>query len=629
MTEESSHSDARVSIGIERAIRAAARAGNRLIAGGTARLDVDDTAARAGLRSALAAMGARILESTDRSAGPEDAGGGSAATARPTADFVFVDELPELADALLAGTDGRGINGRGTDGRDLDGRDLDGRGAAVGDGDAKSEAGGEPGAAGACREDCAGHVSFTRGLPAVIVDLNGNVFSHRRKDAESRIAWAAAGMPATAALAARLREAGTGRTPRIGVSLVLEPKTAAFARMLAAAGCEVAVFSSEAETDPEIAAALAGPGDVTVFAPQNTRGGADPEAVRREDARNAAGILDWAPELLIDDGSHLIRLAHSERRDALRTLAAAAEETTSGVRPLREMTAEGALTVPVIAVNDARTKTGFDNLIGTGQSCVFAILDLLDPPARTGADHGPYRGIAGTRWVVFGYGPVGVGTARFAAALGARVEIVERDPVRALAALHDGFEARTAEQSLPHADVVVSATGVWHTIDVEHLRVMKPGTVVAVAGGIDDEIAIDALVDEGWRSSPLGTGVTEWIAPGCAVGPRLLADGGGVNYTAGEGNPIEVMDLSFATQLAALIRLLGEDLQPGVHGIRAADEALVASAALAARGGRAEGATPRVRTGGAAQHWSVHRYRLGGAGAGPGDAKDPQPEFEA
>ncbi|QYM77272.1 adenosylhomocysteinase [Leucobacter luti] len=343
-------------------------------------------------------------------------------------------------------------------------------------------------------------------LPRVSVGLDGTIDSPRGSDAAAKIAWAARGMPTTATLAAALRTATGAAVPRIAVSLVLEPKTAAFTLALAEAGCAVALFSAVSETDPEVAAALAATGKVAVFAPLAPVSGNG--VARAMDAAHAAAVLDWAPELLIDDGSHLVRLAHSERQLALTTLRAAAEETTSGVRPLHEMAATGELRIPVIAVNDARTKTGFDNLIGTGQSCVFAVADVWD------AATADYRGIAGTHWAVLGYGPVGQGVARFAAALGAEITVVEQDPVRALAALHDGFGANTSAAALPQADVVVSATGVWHTLDVEGFALLRPGAVVAVAGGIDDELALEALAAAGWS-------VTE-IAPASLSGGRRI-----------------------------------------------------------------------------------------------------------
>ena len=571
MTKSTVHT----TLAVERAVRAAARAGNRLLAGGTAHLLIADDAARLALQVALARMGVR----QSRAGSP--------------VDFVFIDAGAEAYAGQTYGAD-------------------------------TSEQGAH--------------------LPAVVVALDGTIASPRQPSAAARIAWAERGMPATADLArdlARGVSAVTGSTevgsaPRVAVSLVLEPKTAAFTRTLATAGCEVAVFSAVSETDPEVARELAADGRVAVFAPQHQ---VDEGAALGVDAGHAAGILDWAPDYLIDDGSHLIRLAHTERPAALDRLRGAAEETTSGVRPLLEMAAAGELRIPVIAVNDARTKTGFDNLIGTGQSCVFAITDLLDeagwqapgepedvgelPAASERRTTSGYRGIDGTRWAVIGYGPVGVGTARFAAALGARVTVVEHDPVRALAALHDGFEARGMAEAIAEADVVVSATGVWHTIDEAHFAAMRPGTAVAVAGGIDDELALDALRASGWRESPvrhpLGAGAAvpgadEWRAPGAAGGPIVLAWGGGINYTTGEGNPIEVMDLSFATQLAALARLMREPHAPGVHALSVSEERSVARAALSPRGGEADPEPRSRRAGGAAQPWRVHRYRTQIAG---------------
>ena len=548
-----------IALQIERALRAAARAGNRLLASGTAQVLVEHPAKREALTVALARMGVRPAVT------------GSAA------DFVFVDERANEYTELA------------------------------------SEA---------------SESAVANALPAVIVGLDGSLASPRADDPAARIAWAERGMPATQLLARELAEAVAiaskdedGARPRVAVSLVLEPKTAAFTRTLAEVGCDVAVFSAVNETDPTIARELAQDGRVAVFAPEHPVSAEHAQAI---DADHAARILDWAPDFLIDDGAHLIRLAHTERPASLARLRGAAEETTSGVRPLREMDAANELRIPVISVNDARTKTGFDNLIGTGQSCVFAIADLLDAAqwrapldaalqeATDSLDKGRgYCGIAGTRWTVIGYGPVGVGTARFAAALGAHITVVEQDPVRALTALHDGYEARGMAEALVEADVVVSATGVWHTLEEAHFAAMRPGTAVAVAGGIDDELALDSLRASGWSETTVsGTpGVDEWRAPGAEGGPNVLAAGGGVNYTASEGNPIEVMDLSFATQLAALNRLIRVPHTPGVHELAAVDEGIVARAALGARGASADPDPEQRRAGGAAQPWRVHRYR--------------------
>ena len=414
----------------------------------------------------------------------------------------------------------------------------------------------------------------------------------------ARIAWARRFMRSTTLLAAQLGTAGTLRGRRIGVSLVLEPKTAVLALALADAGAEVAVFASSGETDADVAAALAAL-DIAVFAAA--------DAGTAGDARHAAALLEWSPQLLIDDGAHLVRLAHTEFPQALTALVGVAEETTSGVRPLREMAAEGALRVPVVAVNDARTKTLFDNVRGTGQSCVLAIADLLDAAGiRDGLVHGG-------RWTVVGYGPVGVGVARHASAMGARVTIVEQDPVRALSAVFDGYRLAPLEAAVASSDVVVSATGHAHTITVDALTDAVDGCVFAVAGGVDQEIDLAAAIAHGFSLAPVLPHVEQLRRPG-AGSVVLLAGGDGVNYTAGEGNPIEIMDLSFATQLLTL-RMLAESfgpngrsaLPPGVHELGVDGEQAIALAALAARGAATE--RPPRTTDDDAHPWREHRYR--------------------
>jgi adenosylhomocysteinase len=424
----------------------------------------------------------------------------------------------------------------------------------------------------------------------------------------ARMEWALRGMPVLRKIIDE--HAQELRGLRLTVSLLLEPKTAALALALAQAGAQVTVFSPDNETDRTIAAELA-ERSVRVCAPTAEREVCD-SARDREHARLALRDAEY----LIDDGAHLTRLAHTDCRDALNTLRGATEETTSGVRPLHEMEDEGALMLPVIAVNHARTKTLFDNRVGTGESCVLAIADALD------------ESLVGSNWVVFGYGPVGYGCARAAQAFGAEVVIVEQDPIRALSALVDGFSVSDGPEAVQNADVVVSATGVWHTVTCEHLSIAGSGTVFAVAGGIDDEIALDDAELAGWtKSAPsnLNPNVDVWQSPAnserahdtaaktAADHIRVLADGLGVNYTAGEGNSIEVMDLSFATQVAALAELIGRvgsGATPGVYRVQEDTEREIAFAALSVRGNAApRESTASRRVGGAAQHWRVHRFK--------------------
>lgn len=443
---------------------------------------------------------------------------------------------------------------------------------------------------------------------AVLTHLN---FEVTTATAAGRLHWAARGMPATATVAQQMPQLDA---ERILVSLIIEPKTAALALLLKRAGAAVAVFAPANECDVTVAAELTAQG-IVVFAPG---GGADvgwssdsPHFVKdataqQRDGLNAKAALAWCPTLLIDDGSHLIRLVHTRYPETLKTLKGAAEETTSGVRPLLEMAAQNKLQLPVIAVNNARTKTFFDNRIGTGESCVHAILDVLDQPATV------------MPWVIWGYGPVGEGVARTAAAYGADVSVIEPDAVRAMQAVCDGYRVIT-EASLPTQPfIAVSATGVWHTIKAATMIQHWDNMTLAVAGGIDNEIAVDDLEAAGWSFVETAHPQIKRLQnpAGKVFQTRLLAAGGGINYTAAEGNPLEVMDLSFATQLAALTALLDTQhesqrlKQNGVHELPQSAEQLVAVAALRSRGLPVFMASENLRHGGAAQPWQIHRYIL-------------------
>lgn len=379
-----------------------------------------------------------------------------------------------------------------------------------------------------------------------------------------RIEWARAHMPVTRVLGARLRQEGTVAGVRIGVSDVLEPKTANVALVLAEAGAEVTVTSAGRNTDDAVAAALVHAG-IPVFA----REAAD----RVEDRANALALLDRRPEVIVDDGASTIRLAHLERPALVAEMRGATEQTTSGVRPLRRMQAEGALRIPVVAANDARSKSLFDNMHGTGQSVVFAVADVAD------------RSFRGATVVVVGFGRVGTGIAQHAAALGARVVVTETDAVAALQAAFAGFEVRPLAEAVRLADIVISATGIRHTIDVVHLDALRSGTVVAVGGGVGQEIALEAAVSAGAVEIARDGAVSVLRMPsGSEV--RVLDDGNCLNVSAAEGNPVEIMDLSFGVQLASVAHLLtSSDLAAGVHELpRAADDE-VAAIALSSFGG--------------------------------------------
>ncbi|MCA5924532.1 adenosylhomocysteinase [Curtobacterium oceanosedimentum] len=390
--------------------------------------------------------------------------------------------------------------------------------------------------------------------------------------AEARLRWARRSMPVARSVAAELRDGGLLRGTRVGVAMFLEPKTAVLSLLLRDAGAEVVVYAHADETDDAVADALRSAG-LTVFASST--------ATLPEQQRLALAMLDTRPHILLDDGSHVIRLAHQERPDLLPTMLGAAEETTSGLRPLRTMAARGDLGIPVVAVNDARTKTFFDNRYGTGQSTVFAVLDLVD-----GLTSGAHRVVPGGSAVVAGFGHVGEGVALVLTALGFRVTVADVDPVRALQARFAGYAVAPLVEAVRDADLVMSATGVPDTIDVAVLRACADGAVVAVAGGVDQEVAVDDALAAGAERRPVGPKAERFVFPEADGGPIVLDGGGCINITAAEGNPVEIMDLSFAVQLGAVRMLLehGDELDRAVVPIDPAVDEVTARAALAAFG---------------------------------------------
>ena len=377
-----------------------------------------------------------------------------------------------------------------------------------------------------------------------------------------RIAWARMHMPVTEAAVRRIAHLLPGR--RIGLALVLEPKTAALALMLSEAGAEVSVFGHASETRDDVADELRREG-LKVFA--------DSQASPEQEEVLAREFLAENIEYLLDDGSHLIRMAHDPKRapTALSAMIGAAEETTSGLRPLRHFP----LSIPVIASNDARSKTLFDNAYGTGQSCWTTVLDIIDPD-------GVCAPIPGMKVGIIGYGDVGKGCARFARALGAHVSVVELDPVRALQARMDGFTVASLSELASTAGLLMSATGEPSTIPLSALEALPEDAIVTVAGGVVGEVEVEQALAAGWILSEAGDPHVQRLADPTGKSLRLLEKGEGINYTAGEGNPIEIMDMSFGVQVAALTELLthGDGLVPGLHNLPIQADNAVAQAAL-------------------------------------------------
>lgn len=383
------------------------------------------------------------------------------------------------------------------------------------------------------------------------------------------IEFAGSFMPALRAATEVVRAGGRLEGKRVGVALTLEPKTANLCLAIASLGADVAVLGSSNSTKPAVAAALAQRG-IAVF------GEAGASAERSQELVD--GFLDSRPQLLADDGAFNVRRMHGERRDVLDTLEGAAEETTSGVRPLRNMAADGRLEIPVVAVNDARTKLLFDNVYGTGQSVVMALLDATNMQMQ------------GKITVVVGYGKVGRGIAAAARGLGSRVVVTEIDPVQALVAHHDGFRVAPLREALPDADFVITASGIGHSLTGDDVMVMRDGAVIAVGGAGPPEFDPSMGGPVHWGDT-VRPNIRELVVPD---GPTVfvVSEGYCANTSAGEGNPIEIMDLSLALQLRALDHLAATDLSPGVHLLPKEIDDEVAASQLAAAGVHIDVATP-------------------------------------
>jgi adenosylhomocysteinase len=304
-------------------------------------------------------------------------------------------------------------------------------------------------------------------------------------------------------------------------------------------------------------------------------------STREEELRFFDEVLARRPEVVIDDRADVVRLAHTTHREALGDLIGASEQTTSGVLQLRAMEADGTLQVPCIAANDARSKLLFDNRYGTGQSAINAVLDRTNLLA------------ADKDVVVVGYGWVGKGIAARTRGLAARVTVCEVEPFAALEAHHDGFDVAPLVEACSTADLVISATGVRGTIGHDAIAALPDGALLANAGAVDDEIDVLHLANTAVETRLAREHVEEFVLPD---GRSLFLVGAGVvvNLSAGEGHPVEIMDLTFAVQALSAAYLLehGRGLEPKVHALPAELDEEVARLKLEALGLRIDTLTP-------------------------------------
>lgn len=362
-------------------------------------------------------------------------------------------------------------------------------------------------------------------MPSVAHDIKDLALS---EEGIRLVDWADRDMPVLREIRGRFEQEQPFRGLRISACLHVTPETANLMRALKAGGAEVVLCASNPlSTQDPVAAALVGAYDISVHAIN----GEDDDTYYR----HIMAAVDHRPQLTMDDGADLIGVIHSTRRELLNSLIAGTEETTTGVLRLRAMEAEGVLGVPIIAVNEAQSKHLFDNRYGTGQSAIDGILRATNVL------------LAGSAFVVVGYGWCGRGVAERARGMGAHVIVLEVDPLRALQAAMDGFRVMTAEQAAPLGDVFCTATGGKQVLRGEHFQQMKDGVLIANAGHFNVEIDLPALREHAVSTSKPRPFVEEFVLQN---GRRLnlLADGRLINLVAAEGHPAAVMDMSFANQ---------------------------------------------------------------------------------
>lgn len=317
----------------------------------------------------------------------------------------------------------------------------------------------------------------------------------------------------------------------IGMALHVTKETAVLVRTLVAGGAKVAITGcNPLSTQDDVAAALAEEENVLVWA---YKGESSKDYYKFLNA-----VIDAGPEITIDDGCDLVTEMHTKRPDALAKCIGGCEETTTGIIRLHSMIKEGALKIPMIAVNDNKTKHLMDNYYGTGQSTIDGLLRSTNIL------------FAGKTVVILGYGSCGKGCAMRADGLGANVIVTEVNPFRALQAGMDGFRVMKMEDAASLGDIFITVTGNLHVIRYEHMEKMKDGAILANSGHFDNEIDLKTLESRASRKRRVRHYLDEYLLKNGRV-IYIAGEGRLVNLASAEGHPSEVMSLSFCGQALA------------------------------------------------------------------------------
>lgn len=383
---------------------------------------------------------------------------------------------------------------------------------------------------------------------------------------KKRIEWAERDMPVLAAVRARFTKDKPFEGMRMSCCLHVTAETANLVRTLKAGGADVVLCASNPlSTQDDVVASLTKDYDIPTYAKK----GQD----KKSFFNNLKKAIEHKPHITMDDGADLISTVHREYPKQCSNIIGSMEETTTGVIRLRAMAKAGALKIPVVAVNDAKTKNLFDNRYGTGQSTLDGIIRATDVL------------IAGKSFVVAGYGWCGKGLAMRARGAGALVIVTEIDPIKALEAAMDGFQVMPMREAAKIGDIFCTVTGNINVLSGAHFKLMKDGAMVCNSGHFDVEVNVREL---GKIANRVTRNVRNFVDE-YMLGKRriyVLAEGRLVNLAAAEGHPASVMDMSFSTQALAAEWVLKnkKNLLPQVYTVDPAIEEYVAQLKLKSLG---------------------------------------------
>ena len=368
-------------------------------------------------------------------------------------------------------------------------------------------------------------------------------------EGQLRIAWANQSMPVLNRIRSRFTDERPLKNVRVAACLHVTTETASLMQTLKAGGAAVAVCASNPlSTQDDAAASLVKHDKIPVF------------AVKGEDHKtyyeHINAVLDTRPRFTMDDGADLVSTLHAERSDLIEGVSGGTEETTTGIIRLRSMAADGVLRYPIIAVNDARTKHFFDNRYGTGQSTIDGIIRATN------------RLIAGTHFVISGYGWCGRGLAMRAKGMGANVIVTEVDAVAALEAVMDGFSVMPMSKAARIGDFFCTVTGNIAVVRKEHFQVMKDGAIVANSGHFNVELDLNGLAEITSKTRRIRPFVVEHLLKN-ERRVYVLGEGRLINLAAAEGHPSSVMDMSFANQALSIEWMVrgGQPLENRVYPV--------------------------------------------------------------